>query len=157
MINVSSKNLSYMCLIICNYSRDNFKKATKPIKVYKILTSDNKAPYYSLYVYSPGYNTAVGPEEAAHYERGTYTPEMMIINGGYLHAFNDKERAIVLMADLKTLLGTVIPDKKSNAAWGAELKIVEMEIPEGEMYYENDSHEVATKTLVWKPKEEDED
>lgn len=145
-----------MCLIITNYSQDDFKKATKPIKVYKILTSDNKAPYYSLYVYSPGYNIAVGPEEAAHYKVGTYAPEMMIIDGGFLHAFNDKERAIKRMTEIQELLNTLCPDKTVQFAWGAELKLVEMEIPEGEMYYENnESHEVATKTLVWKPKEDE--
>lgn len=55
-----------MCLIITDYSQDNFKKATKAIKVYKVLTTDNKAPYYSQYVYSPGCNIAAGPEEASH-------------------------------------------------------------------------------------------
>jgi hypothetical protein len=145
-----------MCLIISNYSQDNFKKASKAIKVYKVLTTDNKAPYYSQYVYSPGYNIAAGPEEASHYSGGLYAPELMVIEGGFLHAYNDKERAIEQMARIKELINTLYPDKFTQIAWNAELKLVEMEIPEGEMYYEDRiHHEVATKTLVWRPKEDE--
>jgi hypothetical protein len=115
-----------MCLI---KTEETARVATEPIKVYKILTADNRSPFRN-YRYNVGENTA--------YDRDIFSCAGRTIDRGYLHAYLTASEAYQNLAILRgSLIG------------GRLLKVVEMYIPVGTEYWLGEGSEVAAERLVW--------
>lgn len=114
-----------MCLYkILNYP----KKAVKPVTVYKILTADNRSPYRG-YPYLLGMNIAQDDGSQNSYDETK-------IAAGYLHAYLNRQVAENVMVDMLKM-------------GSGPLKIAEMYIPEGTMYWLGTASEVAAERLYW--------
>lgn len=115
-----------MCLI---KTEETARVATEPVKVYKILTVDNRSPFRN-YRYNVGENTAYG--------RDIFSSAGRTIDSGYLHAYLSHSEAYSNLAILRgSLIGTLL------------LKVVEMYIPVGTEYWLGEGYEVAAERLVW--------
>lgn len=121
---------------MCLYIRDIQKQvATKPLKVYKLLSIDDTPPFYPMYAYHTGINR---PESQPYMA----SMDKYWIGAGYLHVYTDKEWA---MSAAKSI--TWGPEKGT-----VKYKIVEMYIPQGTAYYWSyPFHEAAAEALEWRP------
>ena len=126
-----------MCLWILKGAKPNV--AQKAFKVYKVLTSDNDAPYRPEYTYHHGLNLPVKEPPKQHADEFS----MVSLGSGYLFAFVCREAA---ENNIKTF------EFKSP---GMKFKIVEMEVPAGTEYFGESSDvigmgEIAARALEWK-------
>lgn len=120
----------------------SLKIATEPVKVYKVIAEDSKAPVYTSYEYHQGLNIAPGPQmisDCPYIE----TEPWIIIEGGFLHACTDYDFACQLKNDFNYLCGAF------NTRF-RNCRVVEMYIPAGTKYYEF-MYEVASPVLEWPP------
>lgn len=124
------------------------KTADKDILVYKVLTSDDCAPYLGIYRYTHGLNS---PMELPPSDHLTCT----IIDSGYLHAYTDElcaKRSVEIFHKYEDLchanLAAVgLYGKKKS------YKVVKMYIPKGEAYWLGDAYDIAATRLEWKEDE----
>jgi hypothetical protein len=152
-----------MCLKIGNKGA---RVAKKPIPVYKVLTLDNRSPYYPTR-YHGGLNRAVElkwmPEAEGIFSTPYDSPAPMAkgaglgvtsVGEGFLHAYFQQEEAEKLRDSLtmtKSTACTWYPLSATATMAPVMYKVVEMEIPVGALYYTDDSEkEVATRALMWK-------
>jgi len=121
-----------MCLIKLH---KEIKTADYDIPVYKVLTSDNCAPYIENYHYTHGLNS---PMELPPPDHSTCP----IIESGFLHAYASEFWAVYKMTELETRF---IPRR--------HLKVVKMYIPKNSGYYEGTDGDICAQWLYW-PKED---
>ena len=135
-----------MCL---NCRTDKPVKTEKDITVYKVLLRvdntegvgyDYVAPYVNsgaCYTYHKGVNLPKGMKDITYFH--DMIPPIVLIGGGFLHAFTTKEAA-----ELKSY--TLNSQKMSKYY---EYVIFEMKIPAGsEVYYGNDN-DICSTCLIW--------
>lgn len=120
-----------MCLVKIERTA---RVATTPVKVYKILTSDNHSPFQNQ-EYHVGKNTPVAGKDI-------FSSSGRTIDGGYLHAYLSESRAAAF-AKYRTVISV------QNSLAGLRLKMVEMYIPAGTQYWLGESQEVAAECLYW--------
>lgn len=121
-----------MCLF---KTHEEPKIAQDDIEVWKILTYEGLSPYQD-YQYQIGMN-----KPAEHSVIPVPVPvDQSQINGGYLHAYRNKEKA-----ELNAF--------KYTRIIGVEHVVHKMLIPKGTAYYEGDDGDICAKCLYW-PAEE---
>lgn len=152
-----------MCLKI---GRKGARVAKKPIPVYKVLTLDNRSPYYPTR-YHEGLNRAVELKWLPSVDGICSVPYdspapmtkgacrgVASVGQGFLHAYFQQEEAENLRDSLTMTQSTArtwcsLPTAATSVP--AMYKVVEMEIPVGVLYYTDDSEkEVAARALEWK-------
>ena len=122
----------------------SLKVATEPVKVYKVITEDSKAPFYTSYVYHQGMNIATGRQmisDCPEYIIIKSEP-WVIIEGGFLHACTDYDVACHIRNECNYLCDAYNAQPRN-------CHVVEMYIPAGTKYYEF-MGEVASPVLEWK-------
>jgi len=102
------------------------KKAKRPITVYKLLTIVNTTPFRS-YRYKFGYNY---PEELSKRFVKTET-----IESGFLHVYKSRELAEKYSCYLRMM--------------EMSIKIVEMTIPKGSLYFIGNDGTICASCLKW--------
>ena len=127
-----------MCL---RKKHDEPRIARDDIEVWKVLTPKGLSPFQG-YQYHPGMNKPSGPK--------TVPAEQQEINGGYLHAFRDREKA-----EEYTKLQSY--QKVVNLYGGRpvvqcifeEYVVQRMLIPKGSVYYEGMDDDICSSALYW--------
>ena len=118
-----------MCL---NKTHAEPRIAQDNIEVWKVLTDKGLSPYQD-YQYRQGMNKPA--------DQKMIPVEQMLINGGYLHAYRNKERAEFNAARLNKIIVSI------------EHVVHRMLIPKGTAYYEGDDGDICAECLYW-PEEE---
>ena len=116
-------------------------RSEKKIPVYKILTLDNEAPFYSGFQYGRGMNVA---DKRKHLiDKCFLNGELKTgVYGGFLHAYVSEPAAI---AGIGYLQACVLTSHR-------HYKIVKMYVPENTNYYLDESgNEICAEKLYWKP------
>ena len=120
--------------------------SNEPITVYKVITRfRNRPPYYDRtrdnhkFKYHYGTNAAVGKEEIAKTKQPGSETQLLVINGGFLHAHATSSGAEFMKYGL------------GDCDMLASYKIVEMTIPPGTPYYVGEHKDICAKELYWEP------
>ena len=121
-----------MCLI---KTHDEPKIAQDDIEVWKVLTDKGLSPYLD-YQYHHGMNK---PAEQSVIPVPVPV-EQSQINGGYLHAYRNKERAEFNAVRCNYIFGCIV---------NPEYIIHRMIIPKGTAYYEGDDGDICAECLYW--------
>lgn len=127
-----------MCLYIKGIKK---QVATEPVKVYKLLDTNDLPPYYPRNAYHVGINKP----RTQSYTPTTATDNKYWVGAGYLHAYTDKEHAMSAAKDIWL-------NEAYYSGYAVQYKLVEMYIPEGTAYYWNQNDgETAAEALEWRP------
>ena len=122
-----------MCLI---KTHNEPKIAQDDIEVWKVLTDDGLSPYLD-YPYHPGMNKPVEQSVVP------VPVDQSQINGGYLHAYRNKEKAEFNAAKCNYMFG-------SHTNLGPIEHVVHrMLIPKGTAYYEGINGDICSECLYW--------
>lgn len=141
-----------MCLLVKADTEPTKKDV--PVVVYKVLKKTDCGPYQEEYTYVHGLNVPTEqPSKLAilkirnYVEYGTTTneTEYMLLDEGYLHAFKNELDACLRQNELEISYSS-FPDAFPRPQ--NRFKVVEMEIPAGTEYYEDDIC-VAARALYW--------
>lgn len=120
-----------MCLI---KTHDKPKIAQNDIEVWKVLTPKGLSPFQG-YQYHPGMN------KPACAKTIPVPREQQEIDGGYLHAFRNKEKAE----------GYTMVQLYKNAQYYIyeDYVVQRMLIPKGSIYYEGNDDDICAERLYW--------
>ena len=145
-----------MCLVI---DTTGARIADENIKVYKVISNTDQAPFKGTYQYIHGLNVA--EEYRAVYEKGKgfktvrakvsidkpADDDATILGDGFLHAYTELEPAEIMKRVIETSEWNDLlsgPEKPT-------FKVVEMVVPKGTVYYLNyPGNEIASRALLWK-------
>lgn len=113
--------------------------AQNDIEVWKVLTPKGLSPYQG-YQYHPGMNK---PACAKTIPVPVEQPQ---IDGGYLHAFRDKEKA-----ERYTQAQSFNTHNGFSVSWRCfeEYVVQRMLIPKGSIYYEGNDDDICAERLYW--------
>lgn len=124
-----------MCLIKIE---ETARVATTPVKVYKVLSENNRSPFQNQ-EYHVGKNI---PDAGIN----IFSSRGLTIDGGYLHAYLSESQAVLNMGRLNNSIFRL-----------GRVKVVEMYIPAGTEYWLGEGFEAAAKCLYWPEDKKTED
>lgn len=137
---VGQQKIHIMCLI---KTHDEPRIAQNDIEVWKVLTPKGLSPFQG-YQYHPGMNR---PARA-----GTIPipAGQRQIDGGYLHAFRDREKAEGC-TQLRSFQNVVKFRRGGNAVRAdfEDYVVQRMLIPKGSVYYEGEDDDICSSALYW--------
>lgn len=127
---------------MCLYTNKlNPEVATSNIPVWKVLSGDDFAPYYPAFKYCHGKNVATFGKSVRIYNFMPKEQSFTRVEGGYLHAFKEKQTADLLADALRRV-------------WHAPYKVVAMYVPRGAEYWAG-QNEIAARALCWEDETDD--
>lgn len=127
---------------MCLYTNKlNPEVATSNIPVWKVLSGDDFAPYYPAFKYFRGKNIPMSNPSVTRFDFTETEQSFARVEGGYLHAFKEKQTADTLAEALRR-------------SWHVPVKVVVMYVPEGEEYWSG-RNDIAARALCWEDETDD--
>lgn len=127
-----------MCLF---KTHDEPRIAQNDIEVWKVLTPKGLSPFQG-YQYHPGMN------KPACAKTIPVPVEQQEINGGYLHAFRNREKAEGY-TQLQSYQFNLYGGRASVQKIYEEYVVQRMLIPKGSVYYEGNDDDICAERLYW--------
>lgn len=130
-----------MCL---RKKHDEPRIARDDIEVWKVLTPKGLSPFQG-YQYHPGMNKPSGPKTVP------VPAEQREINGGYLHAFRDREKAegYTRLQSYQKVVNLYGGQSAAARYIFEEYVVRRMVIPKGSVYYEGMDDDICAERLYW--------